>query len=115
MSRKSAISASDLVSSTPAGALVALTSEREKEIQRGERAVRQSPDFSAPWVIVERAASKMRIRALARVLDPTALLDDDAVEVRGVTMLKLLHYYYSIYDNIHHLLSLPPPLRLLMN
>ena len=83
MSRKSqsALSASDLVS-TPAGALLALSAERERELQRGERAVRQSPDFSAPWVIIERAASKMRIRALARVLDPTALLDDDAVEVR---------------------------------
>ena len=86
MSRKSlsasaALSAADLIA-TPAGALTALSLERDKELQRGERgAARPQPDLSAPWIVIERAASKMRIRALARVLDPSALLDDDAVEV----------------------------------
>ena len=40
--------------------------------------------IAIPWELLDRVASRTRIRTLARLVDPKAQLEDGAVEVRDV-------------------------------
>ena len=41
------------------------------------------PPLEVPWQLLESSVSAARIRALAKMLDPSSEMDDGAVKVRG--------------------------------
>jgi len=55
---------------------------RRRKAEELRRALEEAPKLDVPWQLLEASASKARIRALAKTLDPTMELDDGAVQVR---------------------------------
>jgi hypothetical protein len=55
--------------------------KRKKAEEEFRKALEDAPRLDVPWQLLESSASKSRIRALARSLDPSMELDEGAVQV----------------------------------
>ena len=56
--------------------------EKKRKAEELRRALEEAPSLDVPWQLLESSASRARIRALARSLDPSMDLDEGAVQVR---------------------------------
>ena len=66
---------------------------RRRKAEELKRALEEAPKLDVPWQLLEASASKARIRALAKTLDPTMELDDGAVQVRGCFPSPFFPFY----------------------
>lgn len=68
---------------------------RRRKAEELKRALEEAPKLDVPWQLLEASASKARIRALAKTLDPTMELDDGAVQVRGCFASPFFYLFFA--------------------
>ena len=69
---------------------------RRRKAEELKRALEEAPKLDVPWQLLEASASKARIRALAKTLDPTMELDDGAVQVRGCFASPIFPFFSRV-------------------